>query len=197
MQKPARKYFEKSTAAKAEIARRPPKQPKAKPIPAGPQEFVYVPGPKGGQIKVNARWARKQLARRRGAERLHELGKAHKWTPEEASRASKKVWNTRWRMNKRIGKRLGRPANSKRRLDRIAIRRANYFSQTPAAGTTNYWYDGEQWWAEFGLCRRPISERTALIKLGHLKSPHGYVPPISRGTIDAQLLARQKKTNGD
>ena len=53
-----------------------------------------------------------QLGRQKGGQIAQARGTAHRWTSEEARKAARKVWKTRWKMNKRIGIRLGRPAKN-------------------------------------------------------------------------------------
>ncbi len=161
----------------------PPKrrQPAPPPIP----NYIVVPKADGGVLHVNGTRAAQQIGRSRGATRLHELGLAHRWTPDEARKVANKLWRTRWRMNGHIKARIGRPTKHRPAIDHVLMRER--YNDNPEGGIhylANVW-GGGQWFRGLGDDAREISERTALIALGHLPPRHskqGFVPRLPDGS---------------
>ena len=99
-----RHYFGKAIA--------PAPKPARKPRPNHKGKMVLIElGP--GQFRaMSSREYAMQLGRQKGGQTAQARGTAHRWTSEEARKAAQKVWKTRWRMNRKIGIRLGRPARN-------------------------------------------------------------------------------------
>lgn len=159
----------------------PPKRRKPAPLPL--PNYIVVPKPDGkGVHHINGTFAARQIGRSKGANRLHELGLAHRWTSEEARKVAKKLWSTRWRMNKHIKKRIGRPSKHRAPINHANMR-ARY-TDNPECGI-HYAAHSGRWLSGVGDDAREISERTALIRLGYLPSSHsrqGYVPRLPDGS---------------
>lgn len=162
-----RAYFRKGIHAKLH-----PRIRKSRPVHQGLVQIIT----RDGQSRMMAsNEAARQLGRSKGGRVAHERGTRYCWTPEQARAAANKLWRTRWRMNKRIGTRLGRPSKYRPRLNRVVLRQ--YYANNPTLGIT--FNNSEQSWFVNGL---RISERTALTRLGHKPPPRkrGLVP-ISDG----------------
>jgi hypothetical protein len=121
---------------------------------------------------MSSRKAARVLGGQRGGLQAAVSGKAHKWTTETARKAAHKSWTKRRKFNKRIGTRVGMVVNKRKPLAPRAFWR-EYYAENPTRGISCV-YIGLGWeWVREG---RPISERAALIALGHLKSSRGYIP---------------------
>lgn len=134
---------------------------------------------------MSSRKAAQILGGQKGGLRIAALGLAHRWTSETARKAARKSWDKRRKFNKRIGRRLGDPANRRPKLWREPLRA--YYAENVTKGIG--YVRETKTWGRFhvvggALTVRCISERAALIALGHLKSPRGYIPdtitPITR-----------------
>jgi len=119
---------------------------------------------------------RRLMARSKGGRTAQAKGTAHRWTSETARKAAKKLWATRWR--KVNGMRIGVPAKKRASVDRQALRERYKNGRTETSAITYEGFiEGGHVWAECdGVSIRPISERTALRKLGHLPSPTPAIP---------------------
>lgn len=129
-----------------------------------------------------------QKGRSKGGRTAHERGTRYCWTPEQARDAAKKAWRTRWRMNKRINVRLGRPAKQRPAVNHAKLRA--YYHAYPLLGITCEGLRGDNVWV-WTQDNQRISERTALIRLGHLP------PPRKRGFLpidDGIVIAHKKPT---
>lgn len=149
--------------------------------------------------------ARRQVARRKGAQTIQGTGQAHRWTSAQAQKAARRRWRTPkgpyggTRRNRATGRFYARLA--KRPAITEAMRqtiRAEY-SQIPKNGL--YWGQGEdsgtgQWWVidiqGDRISQRRISERAALVRLGHLRNYHGYVPEKIIGRTRGTAVAQQR-----
>ena len=131
-----------------------------------------------GHIRLmSQREAVSQIGRSKGGVEAQRRGTAHRFTSEEASKAAKKLWATRYKMNLRINARLGRPAKLAAPVRRPAIRERHALTGPPyplvgCNVITGKWYvsANEQ---DVSL----IGERTALRKLGYLPYPRKNVVP--------------------
>lgn len=116
-------------------------------------------------------WLRHRMGTSKGGQTTASRPNPGRFTSETARAAINKAWRTRWRFNKRIGKRLGYPAKRLRPcLDHGALRA--FYAKYPLHGIR---YDPvEQRWLLTlsltgpGSFPRTISERAALRRLGHL-----------------------------
>jgi hypothetical protein len=178
---PTRKYFTKAIA--------PIKPPKPPVIKRSKQQFVVVRLPNGETRFMNSGYVAMKMGQSKGGERVQQLGKAHRWTSEEARACAKKLWATRWKMNRRINKRLGRPASNKPMVMRAALRA--HYAVWPDKGIH---YQPPRllgvglWILTTKEGSRVLSERAALIRLGHLPSQHAFIPKIVDGMEDASLV---------
>lgn len=135
---------------------------------------------------MSSREAAMQMGRSRGGTKAHATGKAYEWDSESARKAARRAWATRWRMNRKIGKRLGRPAKNRPAVDHKALRERYATGMAGHAGDHIIWFSPATstrpacWWDDlYGYGNKRISERTALIRLGHLppKTRHrGFIP---------------------
>lgn len=161
---PTRHYFHRATEAKA----LPPKPPKPqRPVHKGKVVSVLI----DGQLRImSSKEAALRIGRSKGGRNAQATGKAHRWTSEEAKRAIRKCWNTRWRALKGTGLtkpgtrpiRIGRPAKLRPPVRRQPLR--DKYASPPQTGI-HFWSGA--WW--HGSQR--IGERTALRKLGYLPYP--------------------------
>lgn len=146
-----------------------------------------------GAVAMAAGLAAQQVARSKGGRRIHELGKAHQFTSETARAAALKLWRTRQRKVKgvRVGMRRNVAPRTNRKDLRLIYAIGNCEPESPA------WYDPfeQQWFAwtrEF-----PISERTALRRLGHLpyRNRKGIVPERVVQATGVLPALRKKRDN--
>lgn len=161
--------------------RRPRKVMNPRPLPDH-NVLVEFTRPDGStyQRLMGGKAYRKLMAVSKGGRIARDNGKQHRWTSEEARKAAKKLWATRWR--KVRGVRVGVPAKKRAPVRREAIRRQRCFDD----GTEGPWFDpfSRTWWSQ----GRRVTERTALRKLGHLPSP---LPPIP-----TRIITRIKLLDG-
>jgi hypothetical protein len=155
---------------------------------------------------MTAEHARKQVERRKGAQAIHRTGQAHKWDSETARKAARRRWRRRQGVNDRKGTRTWRGKFIVRLARRPAVTaamretiRAEY-SQIPKDGL--FWGHGDdsgtgQWWVitilGCAITQRRISERAALVRLGHLRNYHGYVPEKIVGRTHGTTVAQPRK----
>jgi hypothetical protein len=132
------------------------------------------------------RQARAQVARARGGDR----GQGHRWTSETAHAAALARW-ARSPVSRRVGVRLGNPRHTRRPVDHQGIRDTH----------ANRWVQGIKyvagsWWRKVehpsgGYVIRCVSERTALKRLGYIKTDRkGLVPTEIRPLMPGTTLAR-------
>jgi hypothetical protein len=115
------------------------------------------------------------IGRSKGGLTAQARGTAYKWTSEQATKAIKKCWKTKWGKGSRIGVRLGRPAKLRPAVDRVALR--EYYSIHTVKGISYNpiaasWNVGGGWTS----IPRVISEVQALRRLGHLAGMHARIP---------------------
>lgn len=157
-----RKYFTKAVA--------PVKVRKIRPNYTGKTVFAL------DQYGVSQSMSARAVAQQQGRSKAGRLGVGHKWTSAEASKAAKKLWKTRQR--KVHGIRIGLRSKRQPRTDRWTLR--GQYALNPDSNPQNIWYDPfNRTWQAHGTV---LSERTALIRLGHLRSQHGFVPRVILGT---------------
>jgi hypothetical protein len=96
-------------------------------------------------------------------------GTAHRWTSETARKAAIKSWTKRRKFNKRIGTRIGVKAARRQSVFRQPLR--DYYAETPTRGITFNAFT-QTWYRN----NRIVSERAALVALGHLPSAASYIP---------------------
>lgn len=152
--------------------------------------------PNGQTRRISSAKVAQQLGRSKGAQTIHATGKAHRWTSETARAAVLKAWKNA-PVNRRIGIRLGRPAKYRPPVDRRALRLKH--SQTLSNGVV-YITRLRAWFVVSGGTVRQIGERAALIRLGYLPNPRGFVPSVidtypgkSTGTAVAPPSGKERK----
>lgn len=177
-----RRYFTKGQDAKVlQHLKASTKRPR--PVHKG---LVQVVNHLGQSHLMSSAEAAMQLGRSKGGRTAHLRGTRYCWTSEQARKAALKAWKTRWRLSKRLNIRLGRPAKLRARVNRAQLRA--YYATTPYLGI---WYSPKTGWHQRtseGDSR--LTERTALIRLGHLPPPRkrGFVPVDTGIPIAAQRL---------
>lgn len=179
---PTRHYFTKAQHAKHRLHLRQSNESLVADTPLPRKSQFDLVTVNGVSRRVNSRWAALQRIRSANATSLHVRGVAHVWTSETARTAAIASWRKRGKLNKRINKRLGRPSKNRPRVMRQPLRdfyesrrvggiqyHRRMLDPHPKTGALGYWTcdNGD----------RVLSERQALIKLGHLPSQHGWVPP--------------------
>jgi hypothetical protein len=144
---------------------------------------VVVDGNKG---LVDERWAKAQQARSRGAITLHARGKAHRFNSVTGRKAIRRLWDRRYRFNKHVGRRLGHASKHRPGVTWAGFRALYANSSTSAVF---YMPCNGTWWRkpDEGLPYK-ISERAALVALGHLPRPKG------RGRVPGTNLERKGKS---
>lgn len=155
---------------------------------------------------MTAERARKQVERRKGAQVIQRTGQAHQWTPEQARRAAKRRWRTPkgkyggTRRNRATGRFYARLARRPAMTEAMRVTIRAEYSQIPKDGL--YWGQGDdsgtgQWWSVDiqgdRMSQRRISERAALVRLGHLRSYKGYVPEKIVGRTRGTAVAQSRK----
>lgn len=130
----------------------------------------------------------------KGGLAIQAAGTAHRFTPEEARKAARRLWDRRWKLSKRTGARLGLPAKRRPGVKRAPLR-AQYAEPPPfkgiqfhpvmagdplPAGTPQsqhgYWTYTYEIPYPPGQATRVLSERAALTRLGYLASSRKPVP---------------------
>jgi hypothetical protein len=127
--------------------------------------------PNGQTRKMGTAKVAQQMGRSKGGEVVQAAGKAHRWTSTTARDAALRMWRLN-PVNKRIGVRLGRPAKNRPAVDHAAIRQQYLNGSGPIT------FDGIRWFVRAIGTTRGISERAALIRLGYLPNPRGFVPRV-------------------
>lgn len=150
-----------------------------------------------GLMPMLAERAMRQMDRRRGGQTVAKAGTAYRWTSAKARKAALRRWRgTRRRRStgKHFVRLATRPALTQAMRQTIRDEHAHPNPQQPL------WYDhiAGQWWiADGGQYRaQAISERAALVRLGHLKSYRGYVPDVIVKVINVRTgtaIAPQRK----
>ncbi len=182
--------------------------PKRKPAKYGTKKRVVHTGkaviallPDGQHRTMAQRDAVSQMGRSKGGLTAQQRGTAHRFTSAEASKAAKKLWATRYKMNHRIGTRLGRPAKLSAPVRRPALREKHVFFYGCPAGVyylSSPWMEGlgiyqPQWVVRTADRTVGIGERTALRKLGYLPYPRKGVIPVSYVPApDVRRLGRKR-----
>lgn len=170
---PTRTFFNKGRA----LALRPPKvkPPPKRKIPE--RAYITVEAPDGkGVRQYRTRYVNNKLASQKGGQTAQARGTGHRWDSESASKASKKVWRTRWRVNKRLGVRVCRKPKNRPTVSHVELR--GFYANNPVKGIVYGTDTG--WLLTDAHGTRRISERTALTRLGHL--PSTYIPvPLPGG----------------
>jgi len=135
--------------------------------------------PDGQTRRISSAKVARQLGRAKGANTLHAIGKAYVWTSETARTAALKRWK-QTPMNKRIGVRLGVSVVRQAAVNHVDLRCIH-----TDVGLLGVWYvkasrqNGPGYWLVKTLIgSRRISERAALIRLGYLRNPRGFVPRV-------------------
>ena len=134
------------------------------------------------------------LGGQKGGRQAWVNGTAHRFTSESARKAARRRWDHHHKVNTRIGVRLGMTSTRRPAVDHKALRR-QYALEPGFDSLGPIWYNPRlQIWQsdDFGRGNKRISERTALIRLGHLKkrSRGPFIPdsvkPVYRGTKHAK-----------
>lgn len=102
-----------------------------------------------------------------------------RFTSDSGRKAAQRLWKGRYRMNQRVGMRLGLPSRRAPRVKRGPLR--TYYAAHPTNKIHCFLRQGEvnryDWFLIDGFICRQISERAALQRLGHLKKPSPrYIP---------------------
>lgn len=143
--------------------------------------------PNGESRRMNARLMLQQLGRSKGGTNKAAKGnRSGQFTSESGSKAARKLWRTRQRRVNGI--RIGQSTKHRKLLDRKAIREAH---QTP---TSKLFYVAayEQWFVDTGSSFNiPISEQTALRRLGYLKRPRKHLVPTAQEGITIVGIKRR------
>jgi hypothetical protein len=162
-----RQFFKRGRIAKA--TPKPPKPPKP---PDHRDKLVMgtrvTELGKKTQAMTSAQAARVMHGRRCGL-LAAERGTAYRWTSETARKAAVKSWTKRRKFNHRIGTRIGVKAARRAPCWREPLRQ--YYAENPTRGITFNTFT-QQWYRD----NRIVSERAALVALGHLPSKAGYIP---------------------
>lgn len=166
----SRNFFRKGVEAKKVADNKP--LPKPKPVHKG---LVQIETKEGRVLLMGSAQAAMQQGRSKGGREAHRKGTRFCWTSEQARAAAQKAWKTRWRKAKGI--RIGRPAKQRPAVNHAKLR--TYYSTRSYMGVqfdakTNVWMQTDS----HNKVTYPITERTALIRLGHLPPPRkrGLVP---------------------
>lgn len=162
-----RRFFLKGVAAKAT-----PKPPK--PAPPPDHRGKLVMGTRITEMgKTTKGMSSAQAARVMSGRRCGLLaasrGTSHRWTSETARKAAVKSWTKRRKFSKRIGTRVGMKAARRPAQWREPLRA--YYAEVPTRGITFNTFT-QEWYRD----NRKVSERAALVALGHLPSKAGYIP---------------------
>jgi len=134
----------------------------------------------GQTRRISSAKVARMVGRARGAEALHTAGKAHRWTSASARAAALKMWRLN-PVNRNVGWRLGRPAKNRKPLREAERQQIRKTHAGPSSGTV-WWQQGSDpvglgsWRVSHSTGSRTISERAALIRLGYLPNPRGFVP---------------------
>lgn len=162
------------------VTRKAPKKPKA---PDHRRQVVMTevirPDGKRDLQAMSSREAASQLGRSKGGQTKAARGRTKgNFTPETARKAARRLWTGRWKISKRIGVRVGRPAKMRPALNHAALRA--YYEMRLTKGVQHYTCpNGETSWLKSYSdgSERQISERTALIHLGYLKPKRKHRMP--------------------
>lgn len=148
--------------------------------PAGGQVWCRTTGQKpktgnrSGVTLMPLGKAKRLMGVRKGAEAMHAAGKAHQWNSETARAAVRKWWKSVRRSKRLGGIALGLKLKRRKAVDHKALRK-RYANNM----TRSVWFDPEteRWLIERPGCEsRVLSERAALIRLGHLPSTRVFIP---------------------
>jgi hypothetical protein len=132
--------------------------------------------------------AKKRMASSRVMNQLHAEGRAHRWTAAEAQAAVRKYWKSVKRSKRLGGLALGLKSK-KKKLNHAALRARYTNNQTHGVRFLPFFqppliYDGQEQRRGEGVwmlalpdgTERILSERAALIRLGHIPSTKQYTP---------------------
>lgn len=190
----SRQFFRKATEARLRLAATPatkPKRPTTPIVKPSSQMVVGIStqGPHRTSRLMDAATAHRQMARRKSGRENYAKGVGHRWTVEEARAAGKKSWRKKGRLFKRTGLRIGRKLLRGISLDHEALRLV--YEGREVNGIL---FMGGLWWDTMsGEEHFIVSERTALIRLGHLPSPQGYVPDTVTLVENGRHLAHKRR----
>lgn len=171
-----RDYFRKGIAARAAWTPKPPtlKKPSLKGV-------IAVPIDDQGHWRMMSKAeAARQVGRSKGGTTTQARGTGHLWNSESARKAALKRWK---RFPKRkTGVRRGIRLAVRPRVDRQALR--DRYTHETRYGIT-YTPSTGQWRVAHTGCseslQRIVSERTALVRLGHLRPRRKFQVPYISG----------------
>lgn len=168
--------------------------PRRKPRPWGSRvshkgKAVIVLTREGVTRTMSSRDAASQLGRSKGGRTAQARGTGHRYTSETARAAARKLWDTRYPMNVKLGRRLGRVSKCLPAVRRAPLREKHAFSAPEGyphaagiyyvklhtvSGVRHQWvsYDG-------GTGVQLLGERTALRRLGYLRYPRKLPMPVT------------------
>lgn len=178
-----RQFFRRSGVGKPMPPSTRTKTPR-KPSLKGLTVITAAPDGRGTRLYSATRLAQLQGAQR-GGRTSQATGHGHRWSSETATKAARKLWDKKYRVNQRIQKRLGYPHARQEPLDYPLLR-----TRHAAAPVDGIWYDAQSctWMIQDDLGTRRLGERTALQRLGYL--PHTSIP--APGTTIA-VIPRQRR----
>lgn len=156
-------FFRK--AAEARTRPRPPKQQR----PDHQYKIVMIRKTSGQLFAMSSAKLAHLQGASKGGQTTAGRPNPGRFTSTSGRKAALKVWKTRWKFNRRIGTRIGRRAKPRPRIAREPLRQ--FYTMTTKRDIR---FDAQQrlWY----LAERPITERTALQRLGYLPKPGRFVP---------------------
>jgi hypothetical protein len=123
---------------------------------------------------MSADEVRRKLASQKGGRTAARKGTRYSWNSKTAREAALKAWATRWRRLRYSGVRAGRPRHQRPPVDHAKLRA--YYAKHPTLGI-HFYPASNRWFEVTSQGYVQLSERSALIRLGHLP------PPRKRGNI--------------
>ena len=123
----------------------------------------------------------------KGGKQAWANGRANKFNSESARKAARRRWDRYERPWKRTGLRVGMAAKRRAAVNHAELRR--HYAENPTAGIRYEGsVDGKHIWSQkIGDRIQQTTERTALVKLGHLKGRGTFIPQ------EIQSVQRGKK----
>jgi hypothetical protein len=151
-------------------------------------------GNRGGVTFMPLGKAKQRMGLRRAAEKMHAEGKAYKWDSETAREAARKRWKKVKRSKRLGGIALGLKLKKRKPVDKKAMRE-RYSGIANSERGVHYCPLQRLWFREVAgdgwTGCRVLSERAALIRLGHLPSTKVFTPDeILRDPVGKQRAAR-------
>lgn len=132
--------------------------------------------------------AQQAMGGRRGGKQAWLNGRANKFNSISGRKAARRRWDRYSPINGHIGVRLGLRANRRPAVNHASLR--VFYTAHPTYGVWFDWED-QRWYA--GVDAHPISERTALTRLGHLKPQKGrersFIPDTIKPMVSGKQLA--------